>query len=81
MSKAWVLEVLVVEVEEEEGEGGLRTTIWAFCFRTSAGVRMKQETSSAVEDARAWRMGVGIRGKVEAGRVGLTVWRRDLVAS
>lgn len=28
-------------------------TIWAFCFRTSAGVRMKQETSSAVDEARA----------------------------
>lgn len=28
-------------------------TIWAFCFRTSAGVRIKQETSSAVDEARA----------------------------
>lgn len=28
-------------------------TIWAFCFSTSAGVRMKQDTSSAVDEARA----------------------------
>ena len=36
----------VVVLEEEE-------TIWAFCFITSAGVRMAQETSSAKEEAEA----------------------------
>ena len=47
-------------------------TICAFCLRTSAGVRMRQETSSPVEEARAWATGVG-RG----------VWfsRRDLLPS
>lgn len=34
-------------------------TICAFCFSTSAGVRMKQETSSAEEDAIELIMGVG----------------------
>jgi hypothetical protein len=29
-------------------------TICAFCFITSAGVRMAQETSSAREEAEAW---------------------------
>lgn len=72
--------------EGEEGEEGFRT-IWAFCLRTSAGVRMKQATSSAVEEARAWRRGVGIRGfgwleeREEDGRVGLRRWRRDFVDS
>ena len=31
----------------------------AFCLRTSAGVRMKQETASAVAEAALWRSGVG----------------------
>ena len=34
-------------------------TIWAFCFITSAGVRMAQETSSAKEEAEAWIRGRG----------------------
>lgn len=34
-------------------------TICAFCLRTSAGVRMKQETSSAVLEAAVWAMGCG----------------------
>lgn len=34
-------------------------TIWAFCFITSAGVRMAHETSSAREEAEAWIKGVG----------------------
>ena len=32
---------------------------WAFCLRTSAGVRMKQETASAVAEAALWSKGVG----------------------
>lgn len=44
------------EVVEEEDE-----TICAFCFITSAGVRMAQETSSAREEAEAWIKGVGRR--------------------
>lgn len=34
-------------------------TICAFCFRTSAGVRIRQETISAVDEAMAWIIGVG----------------------
>ena len=37
--------------EDIEGEEDFRT-ICAFCLRTSAGVRMKQETNSPVEEAR-----------------------------
>lgn len=40
-------------------DGPRAPTICAFCFSTSAGVRMKQETSSAEEDAIAWTTGVG----------------------
>lgn len=36
-------------------------TICAFCLITSAGVRMAQDTSSAIEEAPAWRTGVGMR--------------------
>lgn len=36
------------------------TTTCAFCFRTSAGVRMKQETHSAREEEMAWTKGVGM---------------------
>lgn len=36
-----------------------RVIIWAFCFRTSAGVRIRQETSSAVLEATVWDRGVG----------------------
>lgn len=70
-------------VEGEEEEVGSRTTTWAFCLRTSAGVRMRQETSSPVEEARAWRMGRGIRGFEGEGEgsEALRVWREVLVAS
>lgn len=71
-SNAWVVD------EEDEP----RTTICAFCFRTSAGVRMKQETSSPVEEAAAWRIGRGMRGVVgEDGSDGLMVCRKVLVDS
>ena len=43
--------------EEDDEEDFL--TICAFCLRTSAGVRMRQETSSPVEEAREWVIGVG----------------------
>ena len=68
-SKAWV---------EEDAE---RRTTWAFCLRTSAGVRMRQETSSPMAEAAEWMKGVGIRGVLEVDRVGLRVWRRDFVPS
>ena len=55
-------------------------TICAFCFRTSAGVRIRQETSSATEEARACTMGTGRSGLLE-GRVGLVLWRNNFVAS
>ena len=35
-------------------------TICAFCLITSAGVRIAHETNSAIEDAPACTMGVGI---------------------
>ena len=44
-----------VVLEEEEGT----ETICAFCFITSAGVRMAQETSSAKEEAEAWTKAMG----------------------
>ena len=43
-------------------------TICAFCLSTSAGVRMKQDTSSAMEEAAEWRIGRGIRGWWRRGR-------------
>jgi hypothetical protein len=48
---------------------------------TSAGVRMAQETSSAMEEAVAWMRGVGMRpsGWVEV--VGLRRVKRDFVRS
>ena len=55
-------------------------TICAFCFRTSAGVRIKHDTSSPVEDATACMTGVG-KSRFPEGREGLVVWRMVLVAS
>ena len=37
----------------DDGERGVWVTIWAFCLSTSAGVRMRHDTSSPVEDATA----------------------------
>ena len=49
----------------------LRETIWAFYFKTSAGARMRHDTSSPVPEAREWATGRGSG-----------VWaRRDLVPS
>ena len=66
-----------------EGEEGDFLMICAFCFRTSAGVRIRQETASAREEAVACRRGVGIRGDWNSlgESVWLREWRRDLVAS
>lgn len=68
--------VVVVLVLEEEEEEGLVVTIWAFCFSTSAGVRMKQDTSSAVDEARASRTGIGIKEELCCGRVREACWIR-----
>jgi hypothetical protein len=46
--------------------------ICAFCFRTSAGVRMRHDTISAVEDAIPCIMGVGrecVNGRWNLSRV------------
>ena len=43
----------------EDGTCCERDTIWAFCLRTSTGVRIKQDTSSPVEEAIEWAIGVG----------------------
>ena len=56
-------------------------TICAFCLRTSAGVRMKHETSSAMEEEAEWIRGVGIRGELAGPMVGFRRWRRVLVPS
>ena len=47
-------------------------TICAFCFRTSAGVRMKHDTISAVEEAMAFITGAG-RSEAPEERGGLEV--------
>lgn len=47
--------------------GDRAVIICAFCLRTSAGVRMKQETDSAMEEAMPWMTGVG-RGWVNGRR-------------
>lgn len=39
-----------------------RRIICAFCFKTSAGVRIKHDTSSAVAEAALWMKGWGISG-------------------
>lgn len=59
--------------EEEE-------TICAFCFMTSAGVRMAQDTSSAREEAEAW---TNAMGKMPLGEVEEVFQRvkRDFVCS
>lgn len=56
-------------------------TICAFCLITSAGVRMAHETSSAVEEAAAWRKGSGIRPSGEEVEDGLMDTRADFVRS
>ena len=56
-------------------------TIWAFCLRTSAGVRMKQETSSPIQEAAEWIKGAGIRGAYEDPSLGLSLWRMAFVPS
>ena len=53
------------------GAGVLRFTICAFCLRTSAGVRMRHDTNSPVEEAIEWVIGVGNE----------VCERRDLLAS
>lgn len=55
-------------------------TIWAFCLSTSAGVRMKHDTSSAREEAAEWIIGRGIRGLPKE-ETGLTRVSRDFVPS
>lgn len=54
----------------DELAAGTRT-ICAFCLSTSAGVRMKQETSSAAEEATLSIIGRGTSGVEEPLRVGL----------
>lgn len=56
-------------------------TICAFCFITSAGVRMAHDTNSAMDDAPAWRMGVGIRPVGEDAVLGFKRAKRDFVRS
>jgi hypothetical protein len=47
------------EDDEDEDEEVDVETICAFCFMTSAGVRMAQETSSDREEAEAWTKAMG----------------------
>ena len=56
-------------------------TTCAFCLRTSAGVRMKQETSSATDEAAECINGVGIKGVFEGPKVGFSRWRILFVPS
>lgn len=58
-----------------------RLIICAFCLRTSAGVRIRQETSSADEDATLSITGWGISGLEEFPRVGFDLWRTFLSPS
>ena len=58
-----------------------RLTTCAFCLRTSAGVRMKHETSSPIEDATEWITGVGINGMFLAPTAGFRRWRMLFVPS
>ena len=60
---------------------GDRLTTCAFCLRTSAGVRMKHDTSSPIEDATEWMTGVGINRALLAPIVGFRRWRRLFVPS
>ena len=46
----------------DEAEEEVFLMICAFCLRTSAGVRIRQETASAREEDVAWRRGVGMMG-------------------
>jgi len=41
------------------GERCERETICAFCLRTSAGVRIRHDTSSAIEEAAECVIGIG----------------------
>lgn len=43
----------------EVGERCFRDTICAFCLRTSAGARIRHDTSSPAEEATEWVIGVG----------------------
>ena len=70
-----VLSKALVGAEEEDF-----CTICAFCLRTSAGVRMKQDTSSAMEEAAEWIIGMGIREAPEE-RTGFRRAKMDFVPS
>lgn len=43
----------------EDVRRSVDVTICAFCFRTSAGVRMKHDTHSAIEEAMLFMTGAG----------------------
>lgn len=55
--------------------------ICAFCLRTSAGVRIKQDTSSASADAALWMIGCGIRGDEYPFKIGLACAKRSFAPS
>lgn len=59
---------------------GLRI-ICAFCLSTSAGVRMKHDTNSAVADAALWMNGWGIKFELPLPNVEFTFDRPAFMAS
>ena len=58
-----------------------RRTICAFCLMTSAGVRIRHDASSAIDEAAEWTIGRGINGCCDPLRVGLIFIQPLLTAS
>jgi hypothetical protein len=57
-----------------ETEPFFESIIWAFCFITSAGVSIRQETISAADEAMPWIIGVGREWVNGRGRAILEPW-------
>lgn len=61
--------------------GEVLETICAFCFMTSAGVRIAHDTSSAREEAVEWMKGAGTKPSGRLAVDGLRWFRSDFVRS
>ena len=70
----------IVEVFDDGCSAG-RRIICAFCFNTSAGVKMKQETSSAIADAALWMNGSGTKGRDDGSSIGFAFLNKDFTLS
>ena len=80
-ASVWVVALGRVLAPWEDDDEDATLTICAFCFITSAGVMIAQDTNSPTDEAMAWMIGCGSKGEVDDPKRGLWVDRRDLVPS